>query len=349
MEQFENLSDVRARWEQVADADLVDWLSGGEPGATSMRNEDAFEDVAVRQRVLVDVSQTDLTCSALGYEIAMPIMLAPTGGQHRVHPDAELASARAAGRRGTVIILSSFSTHSVEEVMQVAGGPVWFQLYWLRDRGVTKQLVERAEQCGCGAIVLTVDVNARSREWFRMPDEWADTMGSFRDMGLKVPAFKSLDPSLTWDDLEWLREVTSLPIVIKGVQLAEDARRCVARGAAGIAVSNHGGYTLAGASASLEFLPEIVEAAGDQAEVYFDGGIRRGTDILKALGLGARAVLIGRPMLWGLGAGGDEGVERVLEILTDELEEAMILCGVPDLAAARDVAVRFRRRRGSAA
>jgi 4-hydroxymandelate oxidase len=343
VEKFAVLADVRARWEELADPDLVDWLHGGDPGATSTRNEDAFATVELRQRVFVDMSRISLECSVLGQSIAFPIMLAPTGGQHRAHPEGELASTRAAGRTKTVMVVSSFSTYSIEEVTAQATGPVWFQLYALRDRAVTKELVERAEHCGSAALVLTVDVNAQSREWFKMPDELAATMGNFRDMGLKAPAFKSLDPALTWTGLDWLRSNTSLPLVVKGVQIDADARRCVEHGAAGIVVSNHGGYSLPGASASLKFLPEIVEA-GDGAEVYLDGGIRKGTDVLKALGLGARAVLIGRPMLWGLGVGGDEGVQRVLEILRDELEEAMILCGVPDIANAKDVYVRFSQR-----
>lgn len=144
------------------------------------------------------------------------------------------------------MVLSTFSTYSVEEVTHQATGPVWFQLYVLRDRAVTKEIVERAERCGCTTLVLTVDVNAQSREWFKMPDEWAETLGTFRGLGLEVPAFKSLDPALTWKDLEWLRSITSVPLVVKGIQIAEDAQRCVEHGAAGIAVSNHGGYTLAG-------------------------------------------------------------------------------------------------------
>jgi len=324
---------------------LVQWLHGLDPGATSARNEAAFANVELRQRAFVDMSRVDLGCSVLRDRISMPIMLAPTGGQHRAHADAELASVRAAGRMATVMVLSSFSTFSVEEVTEQASGPVWFQLYVLRDRGVTKSIVERAERCGCTALVLTVDVNAQSREWFKMPDEWAATMGTFRDLGLAVPAFKSLDPALTWKDIEWLRSITSLPVVIKGIQIAEDARRCVDHGASGIAVSNHGGYTLSGATASLELLPEIVEAVGGGAEVYFDGGIRRGTDVLKALALGARAVLIGRPMLWGLGVAGEAGVHRVLEILHDELENALVLCGVPSVSRAHETYVRVRPER----
>jgi 4-hydroxymandelate oxidase len=243
----------------------------------------------------------------------------------------------------TVMVLSSFSTYSVEEVLAEATGPVWFQLYVLRDRGLTAEIIRRAECAGCSALVLTVDVNAQSREWFRMPDEWAERLGTFRGLDLQVPPFKSLDPSLSWKDLDWLRSTTSLPLVVKGIQIADDAERCLDGGAAAIAVSNHGGYTLAGGSASLEFLPEIVDAVSNRGEVYLDGGIRTGPDVLKALALGARAVQIGRPLLWGLGVDGTNGVIRVLQILRDELENAMVLCGVPDVTEAGDAYARLKR------
>jgi 4-hydroxymandelate oxidase len=346
---FDRLSDVYARLAEIADRELLDGMYGPEGSdlaATNARNETAFGRIELRQRVFIDMSRLNLETSVLGEKIAMPILLAPAGGQQRMHPDAELASVRAAGRMGTAMVLSNFSHYSIEEVTGQATGPVWFQVYVLRDRGVTKEIVERAESSGCKALVVTVDVNGRSREWFKMPDELAAGLGMFRDMQLEAPPFKSLDPSLTWKDLEWLQSLTSLPVVVKGVQVPEDAQRCVEHGAAGVAVSNHGGYSLSGASGSLEFLPEIAEAVGNRAEVYFDGGIRRGTDILKALALGARAVLIGRPMLWGLGVAGEDGVHRVLEILREELENAMVLCGVPDVAEADNAYVRIREGSG---
>jgi isopentenyl diphosphate isomerase/L-lactate dehydrogenase-like FMN-dependent dehydrogenase len=234
--------------------------------------------------------------------------------------------------------LSTFATATIEEVAAAApGAPRWFQLYWSSDRGFVRDVVERAEAAGFGAVVLTVDLPRLGRReedlrtGFVVPEE------------LPVPAFLALadaaravspediswavDDTLTWNDLEWLRSVSTLPILVKGVLTAEDALLAAEAGAAGVVVSNHGGRQLDGVAASLDSLPEVVEAVGDRVAVLMDGGIRRGSDVVKALALGAQAVLTGRPPLWGLGAGGADGAQRVLELLRDELELALALCG----------------------
>jgi len=253
------------------------------------------------------------------------------------HPDGELAMARGAAAAGAVNCLSTLATATIEEVAAAAPEAArWFQLYWSRDRDVVRDVVERAAAAGYGAILVTVDLPALGRRerdlrtGFEIPED------------VPVPAFLALaegasmtpadinsmvDNSLTWRDLEWLRSVTSLPILVKGLLTAEDAVLAVEAGVEGIVVSNHGGRQLDGAPASLDALPEIVEAAGDQAEVLLDSGIRRGADVIKALALGARAVLVGRAALYGLAVGGADGVQRVLALLREEIELALTLCG----------------------
>jgi isopentenyl diphosphate isomerase/L-lactate dehydrogenase-like FMN-dependent dehydrogenase len=268
----------------------------------------------------------------------MPVFVAPTAFQRTVHPDGELAMARAAAGVGTVMCLSTFATATIEEVAGAApNAQRWFQLYWSSDREFVSDVVQRAEAAGFGAIVLTVDLprlGRRERDLrtgFEVPEE------------LSVPAFVALaeasravspediswavDDTLTWQDLEWLRSISSLPLVVKGILTAEDAVLAAEAGAEGVVVSNHGGRQLDGVAGTLDALPEVVEAVADGIVVLMDGGIRRGTDVVKALALGAQAVLVGRPPLWGLAAGGAEGAQRVLELLRDELELALALCG----------------------
>jgi isopentenyl diphosphate isomerase/L-lactate dehydrogenase-like FMN-dependent dehydrogenase len=288
--------------------------------------------------MLVDISRVTTATTVLGTESSMPLFVAPTAFQRTVHPDGEVAMARAAAGAGTVMCLSTFATATIEEVAAAApGAPRWFQLYWSSDRGFVREVVERAEAAGFRAVVLTVDLPRLGRReedlrtGFVVPEE------------LPVPAFFALadaaravspediswavDDTLTWNDLEWLGSVSTLPILVKGVLTAEDALLAAEAGAAGVVVSNHGGRQLDGVAASLDSLPEVVEAVGDRVAVLMDGGIRRGSDVVKALALGAQAVLTGRPPLWGLGAGGADGAQRVLELLRDELELALALCG----------------------
>jgi isopentenyl diphosphate isomerase/L-lactate dehydrogenase-like FMN-dependent dehydrogenase len=337
-EQLLNVRDYERAAEQRLEPAAFGYMAGGANDEWTMReNLAAFERWVLRPRMLVDVSEVTTATTVLGTETALPVLVAPTAFQRMAHPDGELAMARGAAAAGAVNCLSTLATATIEEVAAAApDGARWFQLYWSRDRDVVRDLVERAAAAGYGALMVTVDLPALGRRerdlrtGFEIPED------------IPVPAFLALaegasvkpdqidsmvDNSLTWRDLEWLRSVTSLPILVKGILTAEDAALAVEAGVEGIVVSNHGGRQLDGAPASLDALPEVVEAAGDHAEVLFDSGIRRGADVVKALALGADAVLVGRATLWGLAVGGADGVERVLGLLREEIELALALCG----------------------
>jgi len=290
------------------------------------------------------VSRVDLTTTVLGQRLELPVLLAPVALQRLAHPDGELASARAAAAAGTAFALSTMASATIEEAAAAATGHKWFQLYVHPDRDVTKRLVQRAEAAGYAAICVTADVpflGRRERD-LRNELEFPPDVTHVNYLGeveappmsmepgqsvLAASAGLLIDPALTWSEIDWLRSVTSLPLLVKGIMTAEDARLAVEHGVAAIVVSNHGGRQLDGAPATIEVLPEVVEAVQGRCEVLLDGGIRRGTDILKALALGASAVLIGRAYIWGLAAAGEEGVTRVLALLRNELELAMALCG----------------------
>ena len=338
--------DYEARARETIPTALFDRLFGtyGSPIMTSNTNNlAAVEAIKLRPRVLADVSHRELSTEVLGQKIGFPVMLAPTGTHQRAHPQGELASARAAGASGTIMGLSTASSYSIEEVAEVGTGPLWFQLYFFRDRELTEILVRRAQQAGYSALMLTVDnLGARSREReFR----YAYTLDAERILknfvGIELPNLPnrdnfgdSFESALNWSDLEWLRSLTSMPLVIKGIQTAEDARLCAEYGVDGVIVSNHGGHALEGTMGTIDMLPEVVDAVGDRAEVFLDGGIRRGTDVLKSLALGAKAVFIGRPIFWGLSVNGEAGVGNILDILRDELDVAMGLCGLTDVKKA---------------
>ena len=336
-----------------------DYYVGGAGDEVTVReNRDAWARVALLPRVLVDVSARDLATTVLGRRVAFPVLLAPAAYQQLAHPDGECATARAAHALGTVMTLSTLSNASLEEVRAASAGPLWFQLYCYKDRGHTRDLVQRAEAAGYEAIVLTVDtplLGRRERDVrnrFRLPNGMrignvrpggVDTLPDVPDSGLAHYFAELLSPAITWDDVRWLRATTRLPVVLKGVVRADDARRAADAGAAAVVVSNHGGRQLDGAVATARALPAVAEAAAASAtplEVLVDGGVRRGADVVRALALGARAVMIGRPLLWGLAAAGEAGVRRVLELLRDETDLAMALCGcrntaevTPDLLA----------------
>jgi 4-hydroxymandelate oxidase len=311
---------------------------------------------------MVDVSRRDLATTVLGQPVAMPVLVAPTAFHRLAVPEGELATARAAGAEGTVMILSTLSTTSLEEVTAAATGPVWFQLYIYKDRQATEGLVRRAEAAGCKALVLTVDapiLGRRERDVrnrFRLPpglavanllpEGYGDFPPAAADSGLAAYVAAFLDPALTWRDVTWLQSITELPVLVKGIVRADDALRAADAGAAGLVVSNHGGRQLDTAPATLDVLPEIADALaarGHTLEVLVDGGVRRGTDILKALALGARAVLVGRPVLWGLAAGGETGAAAVLRLLRNELDLAMALAGTPTIADITRDLVRVQR------
>ncbi|MDD9937783.1 MAG: alpha-hydroxy acid oxidase [Myxococcales bacterium] len=325
------------------------YRSGADDELTLRRNRAAFAEVALRYRVLVDVARRELSTRVLGCELELPIMLAPTAFHRLAHPEGELATVRAATAAGTSMILSSLSTTPVEEVVAASGRDVWFQLYVYKDRAATRALVERVREAGCKALVLTVDaplLGRRERDVrnrFALPkgmgvqnmlaEGYAEVSAQDGESGLAAYFARLLDPSLTWSDLEWLRATAQMPVLVKGVVRADDARRAVEHGADGIVVSNHGGRQLDGSVATIEALPAIADEVGAELPLLCDGGIRRGTDVLKALALGASAVLVGRPQLWGLAAGGEAGVRHALQILHEELDRAMALAGCPDLGA----------------
>ena len=304
------------------------YAGGAGTGAAVRGNLEAYTRWRFRMRALMDVTSIDTSTTVLGRTIALPVMFAPTALHRFAHPEAEIATARAAEAIGTTMIVSSGASVRFEEVGPLLTKP-WFQLYWFTDREVTRSLVARAEASGFAAIAVTVDTPVPSwrEEEDRLPPlpspgVWSDNLPRDPDPPLEV------DGSLTWASLEWLRSITSLPILVKGILTAEDARLAVEHGLDGIVVSNHGGRQLDWSLATLDALPEIVEAVDGRLEILMDGGIRRGTDVLKALALGARAVLIGRPVLWGLGAGGTDGVLRMVELIRGELVSAMGHCGV---------------------
>ena len=335
-----------SEYEALAKARMepVDWdfYAGGSDDEVTLRTtRAAFERIKLRPRVLVDVSTCDLRTTVLGTGVSMPFLVAPMAFHGLAHPEGECETARAAGAAGTLMVTSTTSNRSLEEIAAAAGGPLWFQLYTYGGLEISESLVKRAEAAGYRAIVLTVDlprVGRREKDIrnnFNLPSRLFE--GNFTGIDISSGTFVTL----TWDSIAWLRGVTSLPIVIKGILTAEDAQLAAEHGVDGIVVSNHGGRQLDTALPAIEALPEVVEAVAGRCEVYMDGGIRRGTDVLKALALGARAVLLGRPVLWGLAANGAAGVRHVLEMLRDELELAMVLSGRPTLVSINRTLVRL--------
>ncbi|MDY6802285.1 MAG: alpha-hydroxy acid oxidase [Cyanobacteriota bacterium] len=321
----------------------LDYYNSGAWDEITLRdNRAAYDRYKLLPRVLADVTHRDLSTTILGVPTEMPVLIAPMAFQCLAHPEGEMAVARAAKSMGVTTILSTMSTTSMEEVAG-ATDKLWFQLYVHRDRSLTRALVERAEAAGYSALCLTVDapvLGRRERDrrnQFFLPSgmELAnltfmadlEVAKSEGESGLFAYFARQLDPGITWKDLEWLQSLTKVPVVVKGVLRGDDALRAVEHGAKAIVVSNHGGRQLDGAIATIDALGEVVAAVGDRAEVLVDGGIRRGTDILKAIALGAKAVLVGRPILWGLAAGGETGARHVLELLRDELDVGMALSG----------------------
>ena len=301
-------------------------------------NVAAYRRWQLRPRALVDVSAATTAATVLGAEVSMPLVVAPVAFQRMAHPDGEPGMARAAAAAGTVMVLSTLATATPAEIAAAApGARRWFQLYIFRDRGVTRALIEQAEEAGFEAIALTVDVprlGRRERDLrtgFVIPAEV--TVPSFAAAagkptgGTPADMFSLMDPAVTWDDLEELVSDCNLPVLVKGILTAEDAALAVDHGASGVVVSNHGGRQLDGATATIDALPEVADAVEGRIEVLVDGGIRRGADVVKALALGARAVLAGRAPLWGLAARGEQGAREVLELLREEIELAMVLTG----------------------
>lgn len=310
------------------------YSSGANDEVTLREERAAFKRLRILPRVLRGVTSADLRTTALGAPVSMPILVAPTGLQTLARPEGERATARAAGEAGTLMALSTVVTPSLEEVAASATGPLWFQLYVYEGaRYLAERLVRRAERAGYRAIVLTVDAprfGHKERE-LRAGAELPSDL-RFAHFEGEPDVLEHLEPkALSWEDVTWLRSLTNLPVVLKGILHPEDAALAVEHGAAGIVVSTHGGRQLDGVPAGVEALPAIVEAVGGRTEVYLDGGVRRGTDVLKALALGGRAVFVGRTVLWRLAVDGAAGVRHVLGLLREELELAMVLAGLPDL------------------
>jgi 4-hydroxymandelate oxidase len=342
-----NLTDYEVAAREQMSQMAFDYYFGGSDDEVTLRdNRRCFEQWLLRPRMLSGVSQPDLTTTALGTTIALPVILAPTGYHQLAHPEGERATARAAADAGTIMCVSTLATTSLEDVAAASDGPKWFQVYVFKDRELARDMVQRAAAAGYRALVLTVDVPGVSRRerdmrnGFSLPegmamrnlsDEALSHFPAAAGSGLTAFVSQQFDPALTWDAIGWLRDIADLPVLVKGILTGEDARLAVENGADGVIVSNHGGRQLDSTLSGIDALPEVVDAAGDAIEIYMDGGVRRGTDVLKALALGARAVLIGRPALWGLAACGEAGVRHVLQLLGDEIEMDMRLCGQPDV------------------
>ena len=328
--------------------EVFDYYEGGALDEITLRENIAgWERLKLYYHVLAGVGDRELGTTLLGQKISMPICVAPTAFHKLACGEGEIATARAAKAAGTLFILSSLSNTAMESVFAQAASPRWFQLYIYRDREITRALVQRAEAAGAEAIVLTVDapgLGTRERDTrnrFTLPDGLRvenlsplgkGTMPEVSGSGLAAYVRDNFKSDLSFEDLDWLCGSTRLPIVVKGVCRGDDARRAVEHGAKAIVVSNHGGRQLDTAPATSEVLPHIVDAVGDRCEIYVDGGVRRGSDVLKAIALGARAVMVGRPILWGLTVAGEKGALNILEILRRELDEAMLLCGCTRLS-----------------
>jgi isopentenyl diphosphate isomerase/L-lactate dehydrogenase-like FMN-dependent dehydrogenase len=319
------------------------YASGANDEITLHENHAAYERIQLKPRVLLDTSKRDLTTTVLGQKVSMPILVAPTAFHCMANSAGEVATARAAGSADTIMMLSTLATCSIEEVMSDATAPVWFQLYVYKDREATLSLVQRAEAAGCKAIALTVDAQIWGRRErdiknrFRLPKGLSikNLMPAGREQFPKETAESGLaayvswqfDPTLKWKDVSWLCAKSKIPVLLKGILHPEDALLAIDYGAAGVIVSNHGARQLDTVPATIEALPSIVEAVDGKIEVLVDGGIRRGTDVFKAIALGAKAVGVGRPIIWGLAVDGEQGAKRVLDILRKDFELTMRLCG----------------------
>jgi L-lactate dehydrogenase (cytochrome) len=368
---FINVEDLRQSARSRLPKAVFDYLDGGAGSETTLvENCRAFRDLTFRPRGAVEVKGCDLRTTVLGQEISFPALLAPVGYSRVMHPGGEVAAARAAGKAGTGYILSTISGHKLENVKAATTGPVWYQLYLVGGREASEGALERARQAGFSALAITVDTAVAGNRERDVRNGMRELLGtsafakmpfipnilahpkwliSFLLDGGTPPLHNIVIPGkgpmplthvgaalarsvVTWSDLRWIRQVWPGPIVVKGILIADDARRALDEGAAAVIVSNHGGRQLDGVSASLRALPEVVAAVGEQMEVLMDGGIRRGSDIAKALCLGARAVLIGRAYAYGLAAAGEAGVTRAIEILRTDLERTLRLLGCEGVA-----------------
>jgi L-lactate dehydrogenase (cytochrome) len=372
-----NIEDLRLLSQKRIAKAIFDYVDRGSYSEATLRaNRTDLESLTLRQRVAIDVDRRSTRTTMLGQEVSMPVAIAPTGLTGLNWADGEMLGARAAERFGIPFTLSTMSICSIEDVASVVTKPFWFQLYVMRDRGFAASLIERAKAAGCSALVLTLDLQVQGQRHQDLKNGLAVpprlTAGTFFDLVRKpgwvfnvlagkrksfgnlegrIPNADSLttlsqwiagqfDPTLSWRDVEWVRKQWGGKIILKGILDAEDAKIAASTGVEALVVSNHGGRQLDGASSSIRALPEVVDAVGSKIEVLFDGGIRSGQDVLKALALGAKGTMIGRAFLYGLGAMGEKGVTRVLEIIRGELDVTMALCGLRDVKDASPAILR---------
>jgi L-lactate dehydrogenase (cytochrome) len=371
------IDDLRELAQKRVARAIFDYVDRGSYSECTLRaNRSDLESIALRQRVGIDVDKRSTRVSMLGTEAAMPVALAPTGLTGLNWADGEILAARAAARFGVPFTLSTMSICSIEDVADAVPAPFWFQLYVMRDRGFAASLIERAKAAKCSALVLTLDLQIQGqrhrdlKNGLAVPPKltfataldvmtkpsWALNVlrgkrKSFGNLEGRIPDARSLttlsqwiagqfDPTLSWKDVEWVKKLWGGKLVLKGILDPEDAKIAAQSGADAIVVSNHGGRQLDSAISSIRALPEVVEAAGDRIDVWVDGGIRSGQDVLKALALGAKATMIGRAFLYGLGAMGEAGVTRALEIIYNELDVSMALCGLRDVRQASPAILR---------
>ncbi len=327
-----NLYDFEQLALKKMERTAYEYVASGAGDEITMRwNREAFDNLKLNSKVLNDVTKLDTKITLFGEEMAFPILVAPTAFHKIMHLEGELATARGAGAANTVYVVSSYTTTPMEDIVEVATQPLWFQLYVRDDREFTKDLIHKVEDLGCKALCITVDTpifglrNRQKRANFVMPTHH-ETPYTLADIGnLKKP--------LTWKEIEWIKSFTKIPVLLKGIMNPDDAEKAVENGVSGIIVSNHSGRNLDTVPATIEVLPRIAERVNKRIPILMDGGIRRGTDILKAIALGANAVLVGKPICFGLASGGAEGVAKVLEILQNELEIAMALTGRANIAS----------------
>jgi len=337
-----SVREFEAEARERLDSTVYDFFAGGaDDEVTTRANEAAYAGIGLLPRVLRGGGPPDRGVDLFGCRASMPVLVGPTAFHRLAHPDGERATARAAAKAGTVMVVSMASTVAVEEVAEAGGGDLWFQLYIQPDLAFTEAVVRRAEAAGCRALVLTVDSPVFGRRERDLRHGFDDLPAGLRcenmreplpGGGLGPPRSMMFWQELSWAHVGWLRGVTSLPIVLKGVTHPADARLAVEHGVDGLLVSNHGGRQLDTVPASIALLPAIADAVAGAVPLLLDGGVRRGTDVVKAVARGATAVALGRPVLWGLAVGGAQGVVDVLELLRDELDRAMALCGCRSLA-----------------
>ena len=323
-----NLFDFEKMAEGKMTKMAYEYVASGAADEFTVRwNRQAFDALKINPSVLNDVSKLDTTVTLFGQQLAYPILIAPTAFHKIMHPEGELATARGAGKANAIYVVSSFTTTPLEEIKKVATAPLWFQLYVRDDKEFTKNLVQKAEALGCRALCITVDTpvggarNRQDRVKFKLPD------------GITAPYKVGESLSITWKEMEWLISFAKIPVLLKGILNPDDAEKAIKIGASGIIVSNHSGRNLDTVPATIEALPRIVERVNKKVPILMDGGIRRGTDVLKAIALGANAVLVGKPICFGLASGGAEGVTKTLEILRAEFEMAMALTGRASIAS----------------